>query len=227
MKAVVLLSGGLDSSTTLYQAKATGREVIALSFPYNQRHYIEIEAAKKIAERAGISEHILFPMDFSVIGGSALTGSYEVPKGGADLSCEDVIPVTYVPARNLIFLSIAAAVAESRGAQEIYIGVNSMDYSGYPDCRPDFISSFEETVNLATRDGRSGKKFTLVTPLISFSKKEIILKANSLGVPLELTWSCYDPVHSGDKYIPCGECDSCLLRSRGFAEAGLEDPAMV
>lgn len=225
-KAVVLLSGGLDSTTTLYEALAQSREVIALSFNYQQRHDIELESARRIAEVAGIKEHVILPVDFSLIGSSALTADIPVPKGGEDLGRENFIPSTYVPARNLIFLSLATALAESRGAGEVYIGVNALDYSGYPDCRDDFITSFEQTAALATKTGREGNKIEVKTPLIRLSKAEIVRRALDLEVPLEHTWSCYDPQEKDGRLVPCGECDSCLLRAKGFAEAATADPAL-
>ncbi len=216
-KALVLLSGGLDSATCLYYALDAGYSVVALSFDYQQRHQIELEYARELAKTSGVEKHIVFNIDLRQIGASALTSEISVPKGGADLEREDIIPITYVPARNLVFLSIASAVAEAEKITSIFIGANALDYSGYPDCRPDFFNSFTDTVNLATREGREGRKFEIITPLLGLTKKEIIELALKLKLPIEKTWSCYDP--QGDQ--PCGECDACLLRDRAAKEAGL------
>lgn len=227
-KAVVLLSGGLDSATCLWQARTMGyNHIMALSFLYGQRHSIELQQAVSIAKAASVAEHVILNTDFNSIGGSALTDkNIEVPLGGSNLQNEKEIPITYVPARNLIFLSYACALAEARETTDIFIGINALDYSGYPDCRGDFIDAFTETAKLATRRGREGQPFKIQTPLLKLKKSEIIAHAKTLGVPLELTWSCYNPNATGDKVAPCGECDSCLLRARGFAEAGLIDPAI-
>ena len=220
-KAVVLFSGGLDSATCLFIAKSLGFEPITISINYSQRHEIEILYAKKMLEYANVRESVFFSLDSSLMGESALTDQgIEVPKGGKNIE-KEIIPVTYVPARNLIFLSMASALAESREAEHIFIGVNTLDYSGYPDCRPDFIESFEKTCNLATKKGREGGYIKLETPLIGLKKSEIIKKGNILKVPYELSWSCYDPDKND---LPCFSCDSCILRKKGFAEAGLPDP---
>ena len=220
-KAVVLFSGGLDSATCLFIARDMGFEPITISIDYSQRHEIEILYAKKMLEHVRVRESVFFALDQSLMRGSALTDpKIGVPKGGKGIE-EEAIPVTYVPARNLIFLSIASALAESRGAEHIFIGVNALDYSGYPDCRPDFIRSFEKTCNLATRTGREGGRIQLETPLIDLKKSEIIKKGSLLKVPYELSWSCYDPDQNG---LPCLSCDSCILRKKGFGEAGIPDP---
>jgi 7-cyano-7-deazaguanine synthase len=219
-KAIVLLSGGLDSATCLYKAKGQGYEPVALSFDYGQRHKAELQAAKRIATHLGI-EHQVVAVDLRKIGGSALTSDIAVPKGGEHLKAEGLIPVTYVPVRNLIFLSLAYALSEAVRAAAIYIGVNAIDYSGYPDCRPDFIESFSRTAALASKAGREGHGADIVTPLISLSKAEIAAEAIRLGVPVELTWSCYDPQASGTNLLPCRNCDACILRRDGFMAAGL------
>jgi 7-cyano-7-deazaguanine synthase len=220
--AVVLLSGGLDSSTVLAIARAQGFEVNALSFAYGQRHAWELEAAKRVAEAAGVARHRIATIDLRAFGGSALTDNIEVPKGRAVDDMSHGIPVTYVPARNTIFLSFALAWAEVLGSSDIFIGVNALDYSGYPDCRPEFIRAFESMANLATKAGVEGRqKLTIHSPLIHMTKAEIIRKALELGVDLSLTSSCYDPAPDG---APCGECDSCILRRKGFRENGIDDP---
>lgn len=222
-KAVVLLSGGLDSSTTLAIAKSQGYELYALTFRYGQRHQLEIEAARRIALHFQAAEHKIFNVDLSLIGGSALTAEIEVPK---DRGLEEIskdIPITYVPARNTIFLSLALAWAEVLGAWDIFIGVNALDYSGYPDCRPEFIRSFEQTANLGTKAGVEGNKFKIHTPLINLNKAQIIKKGLELGVDFSLTSTCYDPSPDGKA---CGKCDACLLRLKGFAEAGIKDPVV-
>jgi 7-cyano-7-deazaguanine synthase len=217
--AVVLLSGGLDSATVLAIARADGFKPHALSFRYGQRHSIELEAARRVAERAGVS-HIIADIDLRVFGGSALTGDIDVPHhvSAGELGTE--IPVTYVPARNTIFLSFALAYAETLGADDIFIGVNALDYSGYPDCRPEYIHAFEQMANLATKAGVQGNHMKIRAPLIDLAKAQIIRKGLELGVDYSLTRSCYDP----DGTTPCGTCDSCLLRRKGFAELGMEDP---
>ena len=221
-KAVVLSSGGLDSTTAMAIAIAEGYEVYSLSFQYGQRHSYELEAAKKVAEVMGAKQHLVVETDFTQIGGSALTDDIEVPKGRNTGEMEKEIPVTYVPARNTIFLSYALGWAEVLEADTIFIGVNAIDYSGYPDCRPEFIHAFEEMANLATRVGVEGKtKIQIKTPLISMTKAEIIQKGTSLGIDYGMTHSCYDPTEEGKA---CGGCDSCLLRKKGFAEAGISDP---
>jgi len=217
MRCVVLLSGGLDSSTTLAIAINDGCEAHALTFDYGQRHRKEVESAKKIAEYYGVKQKII-KIDLRSIGGSALTDDIDVPERELE-EIERGIPVTYVPARNTILLSYALAYAEVIDADYIYIGVNAIDYSGYPDCRPEYIRAFEEVARLGTRRGVEGKPVKIRTPLINMTKAEIIRKGMELGVPYELTWSCY---RGGEK--ACGRCDSCLLRLKGFMEAGYEDP---
>ena len=220
-RAVVLLSGGLDSTTTLATAIAEGYETYALSFEYGQRHKIEIDAARRIARALGAKEHRVAKIDMRIFGGSALTGDVDVPKKRPAKEIAQGIPVTYVPARNTIFLSYALALAETIGARDIFIGANAIDYSGYPDCRPEFIAAFETLANLATKAGVEGARFRIHAPLIKLSKADIIRRALELDVDLALTHSCYDPSSDG---VACGECDSCLLRLKGFREAGLEDP---
>ena len=223
--AVLLLSGGLDSTTVLAIAQHEGFAVHALTFRYGQRHATEIEAAKRIARDAAVTQHQVIDIDLTVFGGSALTASTPVPKD-RDLSALSLqakeIPVTYVPARNTIFLSYAVALAEVVGAADIFIGVNALDYSGYPDCRPEYIRAFEQMANLATRAGVEGStRVSIRTPLISLTKAAIIRLGVSLGVDYSATTSCYDPGKNGDA---CGRCDACQLRLKGFSEAGLEDP---
>ena len=222
-RAIILLSGGLDSATTLAIARSQGFECYALTFRYGQRHKREIQAAKKIANFLGTAEHRIIDVDLAQFGGSALTDSaIEVPKDRADLGNHNQIPPTYVPARNTIFLSYALAWAEVLGAFDIFIGVNTTDYSGYPDCRAEFIAAFEKTANLATAAAVEGKgRYHIHTPIIDMTKAEIILAGTKLGVDFSLTHSCYDPDQQGRS---CGRCDSCKLRLKGFAEAGLEDP---
>jgi 7-cyano-7-deazaguanine synthase len=216
-KAVVLLSGGVDSSTTLAVAKSEGYETYALSFDYGQRHKVELEASGKVARSLGVKEHLIMKIDMRGIGGSALTSDIEVPKGA--LQQTEGIPVTYVPARNTIFLSFALAWAEVIGTGDIFIGANEVDYSGYPDCRPEYLRAFEQMANLATRAGVEGQlKFHIHAPLIEMSKADIIRKGLELGLDYSLTWSCYDPRPDG---TPCGGCDSCLFRDKGMKEAGL------
>lgn len=219
-KAVILLSGGLDSTVCMAVARSRGMEVYPISFNYHQRHNIELESAKKVAEFYKIKKHLIIETNMEEIGGSALTDNdIEVPNGDFSHGAED-IPITYVPARNMIFLSYAMAYAEVIGADHVFIGVNAVDYSGYPDCRPEFISSFQKTANLATKAGTAdGRHITIETPLQKLSKREIIQLGNKLGAPLQFTHSCYK---GGAK--ACGVCDSCKLRLRGFAEAGLVDP---
>ncbi len=218
-KAVVLYSGGLDSTTCMAIARADGFEAYAMSFAYGQRHSVELEKARRYAPLIGAASHQVVQIDLRQIGGSALTGEIDVPKEGV---AEDVIPITYVPARNTIFLSFALAWAEVLGAFDIFVGVNALDYSGYPDCRPEYISAFENMANLATRAGVEGTgRYCIHTPLIQLSKAEIILTGLDLGVDYSLTHSCYDPTPAG---LACGRCDSCRLRLKGFAEAGIEDP---
>ncbi|MHC4158990.1 MAG: 7-cyano-7-deazaguanine synthase QueC [Planctomycetota bacterium] len=222
-KAIVLLSGGLDSATVLAIARNEGFQLFALTFRYGQRHQLEIEAAKKVAESLEVAEHRIIDIDLAQFGGSALTDSaIEVPKDRAELDKSDLIPPTYVPARNTIFLSYALAWAEVTGAFDIFIGVNAIDYSGYPDCRAEFIRAFEKAANLATAAAAQNKgKYTIHTPVIDMTKCEIILTGIKLGVDYSLTHSCYDPDETGRS---CGRCDSCRLRLKGFAEAGIKDP---
>lgn len=220
--AVVLLSGGLDSSTVLAMAKAAGHECHCLSFRYGQRHSAELECAARISDALASTSHTIADIDLRAFGGSALTDDIEVPKSSSVDDLDGGIPVTYVPARNTIFLSFALALAETLGTGDIFIGVNALDYSGYPDCRPEYIDAFAAMANLATKAGVEGTtQVTIHTPLISMSKAEIITAGLELGVPYELTSSCYDPTSDGR---PCGSCDSCLLRLRGFEQAGFTDP---
>ena len=221
-RAVVLLSGGLDSATTLAVAREEGYECFALSFDYGQRHPRELESAQRVAASLGAVRHLTLRLDLRAIGGSALTDDIAVPKGRSHEAIGAGIPVTYVPARNTIFLSHALAWAETLGSEDIFIGVNVLDASGYPDCRPAFIEAFERLANLATRAGVEGtSRFRVHTPLIALSKAQIVARAHELGVNLSLTWSCYEPEPDGRA---CGLCDSCLLRKKGFAEARLPDP---
>ncbi|PKN20082.1 MAG: 7-cyano-7-deazaguanine synthase QueC [Deltaproteobacteria bacterium HGW-Deltaproteobacteria-6] len=221
-KAVVLLSGGVDSATTLAIARNMGFEIYALSFRYGQRHLVELEAAARVAHRDPVAEHLIVDIDLRLIGGSALTGDLAVPKSRSVEDMGKDIPATYVPARNTIFLSYALAWAEVVGSSDIFIGVNALDYSGYPDCRPEYIEAYGRMANLATKAGVEGRqKLEIHTPLIHLSKAQIIRKGVELGVDYALTHSCYDPGSDG---AACGQCDSCLLRLKGFHEAGLEDP---
>ena len=219
-RAVVLLSGGLDSATTLAICRHDGFDPYALSFDYGQRHKLELNAAKRVATKLGAREHRIAQIDLRVFGGSALTDEIAVPKNRETKSASD-IPITYVPARNTIFLSYALAWCEVLGAADIFIGANAIDYSGYPDCRPEFISAFERLANVATKAGVEGTEFRIHAPLLSMSKSDIIRKGIELGVDYSLTHSCYDPSSDG---VACGECDSCRLRLEGFREAGLTDP---
>jgi 7-cyano-7-deazaguanine synthase len=216
-KAIVLYSGGLDSTTCLAIAAAEGFSPYAISFSYGQRHSVELEMARKHARGMGAVDHLVVDFDYRTVGGSALTDDIDVPKDGVGSD----IPVTYVPARNTVFLSFALGWAESLGAFDIYIGVNALDYSGYPDCRPEYIAAFEAMANLATKAGVEGKRFRIHTPLIALTKAEIIRKGVQLGIDYGRTHSCYDPTPEG---IACGLCDSCRLRLKGFSEAGLTDP---
>ena len=218
MKVVVLLSGGLDSATVLAIARAEKRECIALSFAYGQRHDVELAAARRIAAAMHVGEHIVHPIDLRAFAGSALTADIDVPKDAAGAAG---IPVTYVPARNTIFLALALGLAEARGAAEIWIGVNAVDYSGYPDCRPEFIATFQEVIARGTRSGIERGEPRVVTPLIALTKAQIIRRGLELGVDYSLTHSCYDPDSAGRG---CGHCDSCIIRRRGFEEAGVPDP---
>ena len=251
-KAVVLLSGGLDSATTLAIAKAEGYELYALSFDYGQRHAIELKSATRVAESLGVKKHLVTRFDMRAIGGSALTDEIDVPKsdnrdvsryatkdGSAEIEkTPDIIPITYVPARNTIFLSFALAWAEVLQAADIFIGANAVDYSGYPDCRPEYLKAFEAMANLATKVSVEGKiGFSIHAPLLYLTKAEIINRGMSFGLDYSLTWSCYDPQEArteeqkggrteGIVYVPCGRCDSCLFRGKGFEEAGVRDPVV-
>ena len=220
-RAVVLLSGGLDSSTTVAICRDEGYEIYTLSFRYGQRHEREIAAAKKIAVALGVHEHRVAEIDLRIFGGSALTDMIDVPKNRAESEIAAGVPITYVPARNTIFLSYALAWAEVLDASDIFIGVNALDYSGYPDCRPEFITAFENLAKLATKSGVEGQRFRIHAPLISLSKAEIIRRGTELGLDFSLTHSCYDPTTDGRA---CGRCDSCQIRLKGFHEAGLRDP---
>ena len=220
-RAVVLLSGGLDSATALAISRAQGFDAYALSFRYGQRHARELDAAEHVAKSLGAKEHRIAEIDLRIFGGSALTADLKVPKGRAEAEITNSIPLTYVPARNTIFLSYALAWAEVLGAADIFIGANALDYSGYPDCRPEFVRAFEQLANLATCAGIEGTRFQIHAPLIQLSKAEIIRRGISLGVDYSLTHSCYDPTADG---LACGECDSCRLRLKGFREADLDDP---
>jgi 7-cyano-7-deazaguanine synthase len=221
-KAVVLSSGGLDSTTVLAIVRDDGYEVYSISFRYGQRHAVELKAAQRVADALGVKEHRVIDIDLGKIGGSALTDDIDVPKARSETEMEKEIPITYVPARNTIFLSHALAWAEVLGASDIFIGVNAIDYSGYPDCRPEFIKAFEKMANLATKAGVEGtEKLRIRTPIIDMTKAEIIRKGMELGVDYGITHSCYDPSTEGDA---CGKCDSCIFRIKGFKEAGVEDP---
>ncbi|MBA4047267.1 MAG: 7-cyano-7-deazaguanine synthase QueC [Sphingomonas sp.] len=215
--AVALISGGLDSMVAAALARAAGFRLLALSVDYNQRHRVELAAARRIASALGAERHVVLPLDLSAFGGSALTADIAVPKSGVAPG----IPVTYVPARNTIFLSLALGWAEAAGARDLFIGVNALDYSGYPDCRPEFISAFEGLAELATKAGVEGAPFRIHAPLQHMTKADIAREAARLGLDAGLSWSCYDPAPGG---VHCGLCDSCRLRQRGFAEAGLADP---
>jgi 7-cyano-7-deazaguanine synthase len=215
--AIVLVSGGLDSMISAALAREAGHRLFALSFDYNQRHQVELAAARRIAAALGAERHVVMPMDLRAFGGSALTADIDVPKEGVG----DDIPVTYVPARNTIFLSLALGWAEAAGARDIYIGVNALDYSGYPDCRPEFIEGFEKLAELATKAGVEGEPFHIRAPLQFMTKADIVREGTRLGLDMGMSWSCYDPAPGG---VHCGLCDSCRLRSKGFEEAGIPDP---
>lgn len=215
--AVALVSGGLDSMISAAMARAAGYRLLALSVDYNQRHQVELAAAARIARELGAERHIVLPLDLSAFGGSALTADIAVPKDGV----QPGIPVTYVPARNTIFLSLALGWAEAAGARDLFIGVNALDYSGYPDCRPEFIAGFERLAELATKAGVEGEPFKIQAPLQHMTKADIVREGTRLGLDLGMSWSCYDPA-PGD--LHCGACDSCRLRSKGFADAGIADP---
>jgi len=220
-KAVVLLSGGVDSATAAAVARERGYDLFALTVSYGQRHTLEILAAKRVAQSLGAVDHVFQTIDLRAFGGSALTGQVDVPKGRSSEEMSCGIPITYVPARNTIFLALALAYAETIGSTDIYIGVNAIDYSGYPDCRREFIEAFELLASLATKAGVDGATFKVHTPLIGMSKAQIIREGLRLDVDFALTHSCYDPAPGG---LACGQCDSCLLRKKGFAEAGVDDP---
>ena len=222
--AVILLSGGLDSATAAAIAKSEGYELFALTLDYGQRHQIEIESAKKIAKHLGIATHIIMPLDVRLFGGSSLTGNAEVPKDVPKEQIGQQIPNTYVPARNTVFLALALAYAESVGAEAIYIGISNVDYSGYPDCRPEFLQAFNTLANLATKAGVESSLFSIEAPLLSLSKKETILRGLELGVDYSLTFTCYDPSPQGKS---CGRCESCQLRRNAFHEAGVPDPVQI
>lgn len=220
--AVVLLSGGMDSATTAYVARAEGFRVHALSFRYGQRHAVELDAARRIAEAVRARQHVVLDIDLRAFGGSALTADVAVPKDRPAAAMGADIPVTYVPARNTIFLAFALAFAETLGATDIFIGANALDYSGYPDCRPEYLRAFEAMARLGTRMGSEGRALTIHAPLIALSKAEIVAKGRALGLDFALTHTCYDPTPDGRA---CGRCDACQLRLKGFRELGLEDPA--
>ena len=223
-KAVVLLSGGLDSTTTLAIAKAAGFMPYALSFRYGQRHVVELTAAQRVAKALGVAEHVIVDIDLRRFGGSALTADIPVPKDRPAEHLAEAIPITYVPARNTVFLSFALAWAEVLSSNDIFIGVNALDYSGYPDCRPEYIAAFEHLANLATAAGVEGRqRLKIHAPLIELTKAQIIQRGRALGVDYGLTSSCYDPGPDGE---PCGQCDSCQLRAKGFREAGMADPLL-
>lgn len=215
--AIALISGGLDSMVSAARAREDGHRLLALSIDYNQRHQVELAAARRIAQKLGAERHVVLPLDLRAFGGSALTAEIDVPKAGVG----DDIPVTYVPARNTIFLSLALGWAEAAGARDIYIGVNALDYSGYPDCRPEFITGFERLAELATKAGVEGEPFHIRAPLQDMTKADIVREGLRLGLDLGMSWSCYDPAPGG---VHCGLCDSCRLRSKGFEEAGVPDP---
>jgi 7-cyano-7-deazaguanine synthase len=221
-RAVVLLSGGMDSATTAAIARQEGFEVFALSVRYGQRHAVELDAARRIATALGVARHVVLDLDLRAFGGSALTGDLPVPKDTPPERIGEGIPTTYVPARNTIFLSLALAWAETLGARDIFLGANALDYSGYPDCRPEYIAAYARMANLATRAGVEGAGIRIHTPLIALSKAEIVRRGRDLGVDFALTSTCYDPAPDG---AACGHCEACLLRLKGFAEAGERDPA--
>lgn len=223
--AVILLSGGLDSATVLAIARAQGFACHAIAFDYGQRHRHELIAAKEVARTLDAASFRVFPLDIGAFGGSALTdASLQIPKDRDERAMSSDIPITYVPARNLVFLSIALGLAETLGARSLFIGVNEIDYSGYPDCRPEFIASFQSTANLATSAGVSGAGFSIETPLIGMGKADIIRRGTALGVDYAITHSCYDPITHQHATLACGRCDSCALRRAGFEQAGLADP---
>ncbi len=219
-RAIVLLSGGLDSMVSGGLAREQGFALAALTIDYNQRHRIELEAATRVAAALGVDRHVTLPLNLRAFGGSALTDDIDVPKEGV---AESGIPVTYVPARNTIFLSLALGFAEATGARDIFLGVNALDYSGYPDCRPDFIAAFQNLADIATRMGVEGQGFTIHAPLQHMTKADIAREADRLGLDAGMSWSCYDPTPAGEH---CGRCDSCRLRAKGYEEAGLPDPTI-
>lgn len=219
----MLLSGGLDSTTCLAMAKAAGFEPVCLAVSYGQRHAVELDRARKVATAMGVKDFRVVPIDLRAVGGSALTANIPVPKDRGEGEMSHGIPVTYVPARNTLFLALALGLAEVVGSQDIYIGVNAVDYSGYPDCRPEFIRAFEALANLATKAGAEGARFTIHAPLSGMTKADIIREGTRLGVDYGMTHSCYDPDERG---LACGHCDSCLLRMKGFQEAGVPDPTL-
>jgi 7-cyano-7-deazaguanine synthase len=221
--AVVLVSGGLDSMVSAARAREDGFRVLALSIDYNQRHQVELAAARRIATMLGAERHIVLPLDLSAFGGSALTADIDVPKDGVGTEDGGGIPVTYVPARNTIFLSLALGWGEAMGARDLYIGVNALDYSGYPDCRPEFIAEFEKLAELATKAGVEGQPFRIHAPLQDMTKADIVREAARLGLDAGMSWSCYDPAPGS---LHCGQCDSCRLRAKGFEDAGLPDPTV-
>ncbi len=221
--AVVLVSGGLDSMISAASAREAGFRLLALSIDYNQRHRVELAAARRVAAALGAERHIVLPLDLSAFGGSALTDDIAVPHDGAGTEAGGGIPVTYVPARNTIFLSLALGWAEASGARDLFIGVNALDYSGYPDCRPEFIRAFEGLAELATKAGVEGEPFRIQAPLQHMTKADIVREGTRLGLDMGLSWSCYDPAPGS---VHCGTCDSCRLRSRGFQEAGIPDPTV-
>ncbi len=224
-RAVCLLSGGMDSAVSTAQALADGCEVHALSFVYGQRHAVELLAARRVATSLGLADQRVLRLDLRAIGGSALTSAIDVPKDRDAAAMGVGVPVTYVPARNLVFLSFALALAETIGARAIYLGVNAIDYSGYPDCRPEFLDAFAHTARLATAAGaEGGARFEIRAPLVAMTKRDIVLRAKQLGVDLGLTHTCYDPAMVDDLVHACGRCDACVLRLKGFAEAGMRDP---
>ena len=219
---IALLSGGMDSATATALAAATGAEIHALAFDYGQRHRVELEAARRVADAMQLASLTVLRVDLAVLGGSALTDTIDVPKDRDDIGAD--IPITYVPARNIVFLALALAAAEVRDARAIVLGVNALDYSGYPDCRPEFLRAFQEVARTGTRQGVEGRAVRIEAPLLHWSKRQIVEEGVRLGVPFELTSSCYDPVAVGDAWLHCGRCDACRLRQRGFRDAGAGDP---
>lgn len=224
-RAVCLLSGGMDSAVTLAEARAAGFDTIALTVRYGQRHVCELEAARRVAQALGAVEHVVLAVELDQIGGSALTADVAVPKDRAAGEIGQGVPVTYVPARNTVFLSLALGLAEARGARDLYLGINSVDYSGYPDCRPEFLAAFERLAELATAAGaEEGARFRLHAPLARLGKAEIVARGRELGLDFGLTHTCYDPLERDGRWLACGRCDACQLRLAGFRALGLEDP---